>query len=293
MAVVVAAFFLLGIIQLHRAPRIYTVEMQVVAVSNDEMSTPSGPGMNSTFLSQFGGRSNGTQNNFELYLAGLQSIETARVLAKNPAFMHRMFADEWSERDQKWVQPGSLLSTISRTVKGGVGIYVPPWQPPDAARVNDFLQGAVTVSRSLISPVVTISVQAGDRQFGADLIDALHNTVDGILRRRTLARVSGYVDYLNRLIQNATIVEYRAALADTIMQQEKSRMVAASSSPYAADIFSRPTPSRVPTSPKGLSVLATYTILGIVIAVIGAILHDRFPVYWQFLAWPRRRRTGD
>jgi len=253
------------------------------------MSAQSIP-LSATFLSQFGGKADGQQNNFELYLAGLQSFETARVLAQNATFMHRMFASEWSERDHAWQRPHSLMGGMSQAVKGALGIYVPPWQPPDAARVGEFLQGNIAVSRSLVSPVVTVSMQTGDRQFGLDLINALHSTVDGILRRRTLVRVTGYVDYLNGLIEKATVVEYRAALADTIIQQEKVRMVAASGAPYAAELFARPTASRLPTSPKGTTVLFASIVAGIFIALVEAVMHDRLSVYRRLLGCPARWR---
>jgi hypothetical protein len=285
---IIAASFLFGIVYLHFAPLTYTVEMQVVATSGEEMGAPSGLGGGASLLSQFSGKTSGQQNNFELYLAGLQSIETARVLAQNPAFMHRMFASEWSERDKAWLQPFSVAEAAVRLVKRALGIYVAPWQPPDAIRLSEFLQGNVAVSRSLVSPVVTVSTQTGDRQFGVDLIYALHAADDGILRRRTLERETGYVQYLNGLIEKATIVEYRAALSDTIMQQEKVRMVAASSAPYAADMFARPTPSRIPTGPKGVLILLESIVIGLFIALSEAVLYDRLGVYRRLLSGPGR-----
>jgi len=288
-AAIIAGCFLVGVIYLHFAPQTYTIEMQVVATSGEERDTQSSLGASSALLSQFSGNANGQQNIFELYQAGLQSIETARALAQNPVLMHRMFASEWSERDRIWRRPYSLLGAVVRIVKELLGIYVAPWEPPDAIRVNEFLQGNIAVSRSLTSPVVTVSMQTGDRQFGLNLMNALHSTVDDILRRRTLARVTGYIDYLNGLIVKATVVEIRAAMAETIMQQEKTRMEAASGAPYAADLFARPTPSRIPTSPKGVTVLFVSILIGIFIALAEAIMHDRLHTYQKLLAWPMRQ----
>ncbi len=281
--------FVLGVIYLHMAAPTYTVEMQVAPIAG-EASTQSSLATSSPLLSQFAGRAGGQQNNFDLYLAGLQSIETARVLAQNPAFMHRMFASEWSVSDQAWVRPHSMLGAVSRAVKGVLGLYVAPWAPPDAVRVNEFLQGNIGISRSLVSPVVTVSMQTTDRQFGLAFIAALHEAVDGILRRRTLARVSGYVGYLNGLIEKATIVEYRSALADTIMQQERTRMVAASGAPYAADLFSRPSASRLPTGPKGTMVLLESIFLGLLLGVVEAVLRERLGIYRRFLVAVTRWR---
>jgi len=290
-ASIVVACLLLGVVYLHITPQRYSVQMEVVAASGDQTSNQAPVGAGAALLTQLRTGGDTSQNNFELYLAGLKSIEAARVLAQNPAIMHRMFASEWSAKDNQWSPPFSLLDGISRFVKSIYGIYVPQWQPPDAMRVNEFLQGNIDISRSVVSPAVTISMLTTDRQFGVDLINALHGAVDDILRRRILARETGYVDYLNGLIDKATMVEYRSALAETIMQQQKVRMVAASGSPFAADVFARTTPSRLPTSPNGFSTLVISILIGIALAIAEAILSDRFDIYRRLSIGPPARST--
>jgi uncharacterized protein involved in exopolysaccharide biosynthesis len=282
---IVAACVLLSILYLHVTPQTYTVQMQVVTTVSEGTAGQANIGASAALLSQLGsGHSSTATDNFELYLAGLDSIETARILSGNRDLMHRIFASEWSARDQSWRSPPSISGSVIRFIKGILGIYVPPWQPPDATRVEEFLRGNITVSRSIVSPVVDVSIQTGDPKFGVDLLNSVHQAVDGILRHRTLARVSGYIGYLNSLIQNATVVEYRMAVTETILQQEKVRMTAASSAPYAADVFARATPSRIPTQPKGIIVLAGGIFAGIFLALVEAVLCDRFGAYRKLLA---------
>ena len=286
-AAIVVACFLIGVIKLHLTPTVYSVEMQVVATS-DQGTAQSTLRTGAALLSQLGGRGDTTQDRFELYLAGLQNIETARALSLNSMLMHHIFASEWSERDKSWQRPESIRGWFSRTIRRALGIYVQPWQPPDATSLLEFLQGNIGISRSMISPVVTVSIQTGDRAFGVDLLSAAHNAVDGVLRQRTLERATQYVNYLNALMSKSTVVEYRAAMADTIMQQEKIRMAAASGAPFAADVFARPTPPRFPSSPNAVMILLASIFVGVIIALAEAIMRDRLGIYRRFL----NRATG-
>lgn len=292
--IIIACSVLFCIVRLHFLQPSYTIRMQVVAAESGQ-TAPTDLGAGAALLGQFTGNAGGQQSNFELYLAGLQSYETARLLAQRPNIMHVMFASEWSERDKAWRQPASLSGKISGAIQRLFGIYVAPWQPPDAIRVEEYLQAGVGISRNILSPVVTITVQSGNQKFGVDLLNALHDDVDGNLRHRALDRVSGYVNYLNGLIGNATVVEYRQALAETIVQQEKMRMVAASGAPYAADLFTRPTSLRIPTWPNGRSLLFISILIGILLALAEAVLYDRVSVYRSFIrsaAWkPGERRS--
>jgi hypothetical protein len=164
-------------------------------------------------------------------------------------------------------------------MKWVLGIYLAPWQPPDSVRVEEYLDANIGVSRSLTTPVVDVYISTLDKQFGVDLLTALNDSVDGILRRRTLQRATGYIAYLNERIAQATVVEYRESLAETIVQQEKIRMAASSGSPYAADIFSRPTASRMPTSPNATLILTLGVMLGAFVALSELIARDRFGYY--------------
>jgi hypothetical protein len=278
---IVGVCFVLAVIYLHFAQQRYTVQMQVIAVQNDEVSSSSGIAAGQALVSQLSGSAvqTGQQGNLELYLAGLRSVETARVLALHPDIMHRMFASEWSQKDQQWRPASSLKGLMAQNIKWVLGIYVPPWQPPDSIRVEEYLDQNVGVSRSITSPVVGVNISTSDKQFGVDLLTVLNDSIDGILRRRTLQRATGYIAYLNGRIAQATVVEYRESLAETIVQQEKIRMAAASGSPYAADVFSRPTASRMPTSPNAELILTSSILLGAFLALFELIARDRFGYY--------------
>ncbi len=265
---------LVGIVQLHRAPRTYTVTLRVASVALEQAQTRGGADR-ITGLAALAGvalPSTGNGIGFELYQAGLTGRPAAEVLAKQPDFMRTMFAAEWDDASKRWREPKSFMRPIRQFFSRLIGAPVMPWEPPDAARVQDALNGLVTVSKSAASPIVTISVRVPNPNWGRQFLSKLHSAVDGALRDKSLDRANRYIDYLNQELVGTTTTDVRASLVATLIDQEKQRMLASSGLDYAADPLEAPVASRGPTSPNPTQVIGLYTFLFLVLGMGAAFL---------------------
>jgi hypothetical protein len=300
-AVFAALGLLLGIFQLHRLPRIYTVTLRVASVALEQSPTGRSGVDRFNSLAALAGvslPSTGNGIGFELYQAGLTGRPAAEVLARRPEFMRRMFAAEWDEENQQWREPHGMLSDVRKAFGSAIGATSVPWHPPDAARVQDALSSMITVQKNQLSPVVTISIRTTDPVWGEQLLADLHQAVDGALREKTRIRATRYIDYLNRELAGTTIGDVRASLISTLIDQERQRMLASSNLDFAADPLERPVASSAPTSPNTLQVLIIYILFGAFMGSAAAFLLERFDMR-VLDVWNRavgvfgRRRFGD
>jgi hypothetical protein len=262
-AAFIGAAFLIGVVQVHRAAQSYTITLKVTSVSLQQSQAQVSNRLNG--LASLAGVALPSSANglaFDLYLEQFKDREVGNVLAANPDIMHRMFAGEWDAEAQRWRQPSSLLRPVMTFVKGIFGIRTPAWQPPDGARVQDFINGMVTISKSPYSPVVTITMQSADPKWGQKLLWTIHQAVDNSLRDKTLEREGRYIDYLKAQLAGTTIGDYRASLVSTLIDQEKQRMVASSGLAFAADPVEAPTASHFPTEPHPMSILMKMLVFG-------------------------------
>ena len=271
--ITLAALFL-AIIYLHLARPTYTVVLQVTPVGGSR----SGLSERVSSLAGLAGINlPGDQSmlTFSLYQQGLTSRDTAAALLTDDRLMHRMFPAEWNAVTKQWQAPTSPLDAIRGPVKALLAVKEVPWSPPDAARVQAVLARSVFISKTRESPIVTISTQQFDPDYGRDLLAAVSAASDNLLRAKTLRRSSSYISYLNDRLRTTTVDEYREALLASIAEQEKQRMAASSDLPFAADPAGAPTASPRPTKPMPLSVIALGMIGGLFAGMVVALLRDR------------------
>ncbi len=190
---------------------------------------------------------------FRLYVEGIYTREVAARLARDPQLLHGAFPREWDARAQRWQPPSSpgFVATINRLA----GAPVRPWSPPDAARLQDWIAGHVSLDQSPKTPTVGLSVATPDPAFGKLFLTRLHATTDDWLRERTLATTRQNLAYLAAKLPTVTLAEHRQALIATLSDQEQRQMMARNPAAYAAEPFGPVTASPRPTSPHQLPVL--------------------------------------
>ena len=246
----VAVAVILSIVYMHLASPVYTVTLQLVPApsATDKAGGLSGA-LGALASMGLGGNAGGNQT-FKVFEAGLQSHAAGAMIAKDPALMHRIFADQWSEEDHAWrLRPG-LLHYFTGPVKAVLGMYNAPRQPPNALSVYDYLQKNVMISESRDTPILTVTMRNKDPRFAADFLTALTRYVDEMMRQQALSRANSYIAYLNDELKHVENSELRASLIDHLSDQEKQRMMASAKNvSYVADVFSGPAPSARPTSP--------------------------------------------
>lgn len=95
--------------------------------------------------------------------------------------------------------------------------------------------------------------------------------LDNSIRRRARDRASQYITYLSGQLQTARLVEHRSAIAQTLAEQERNRMMASSTLAYAAEPLDQVVTSLRPTEPRPALVLAIYLLVGTAIGIVAAL----------------------
>ncbi len=267
-------FLILAVCYLHFAENKYSVVLKVTPTISVTPTVPAGIGN----LASLAGISipGGLESiAFDLYLEGIKSRETSAVIATNQTLMQHIFPAEWDEDAGEWTKPSGIMPALLRLIKAVLGASDGPWQPPDAGRVNEFLDEEVNIVRDRNSPVVTILMQHSQPEVAQSLLGALHDSVDSALRKKELDRTTSYVEYLKERMTNVSVTEYRQALYEVIVEQEKRRMVASSDLPFAAEPFGKPTASPQPIKPRPTFVLILSLFLGSLVGVLGAFVANQ------------------
>lgn len=206
---------------------------------------------------------------FALYQQGVHSRGLAEALSRHPDLMRTIFAAEWNAETGQWEKPEGFVSSAITSLKNVLGVPVYDWRPPDAGRLQVFLQQEVEVTEDMKNPFVTVTFRHENPAFAVHFLTILNSELDSILRRKALERSTGNIAYLSEQLGKVTIAEHREAIAQALTEQEKERMAASSSAPYAADPFGAPSASVRPTSPRPTLVLAASLVMG---GILGTLL---------------------
>lgn len=274
-AVSVVICVAVAIFYLNIAKYKYTSKLTVSpAQSSSGKGLPSGLGGLAS-LAGVGVPVDSATGSFQLYVEGLHSRAVAEALAKDPSLMRRAFPDDWDATKQVWREPVSLFGRMISGAKRVLGLPVFIWTPPDAARLNDFIDEEVVVDEKPKKAIVAISMTHEDPAFANDFLAALSDTSDDIVRARMVARSQEYIAYLTTRLATVTLAEHRSKLADSLSEQERTLMLASSGLPFAAESFGDPAATRRPTAPRPGLVLAGALVFGLLVGIATALFVER------------------
>lgn len=280
---IVGLFVLLGITYLHIARYRYSVSIEIAPAAPSSAKPSSGM---LSALSSITGMGGGSGDNFQMAVDGMKSEGAAQLLAQNASLMHRIFANEWDEKDRSWHQPPSHTRWLTSAIKNVMGLPVTPWRAPSAARLYDYIFDHVNVIQDPKSAVVTLQMNDADPQLAADVLTALNKSVDTMLRDRTIRRSDGYIHYILDTIDHTTVGVYRQSLLDNLNEQTRQRMMAAATNvAFTSDQFSGPVISASPVSPAAVFVLLFSVLFGVIAGSGVALAANRFG--WRFPEWRR------
>lgn len=271
---IVLACLLAGIAFLNVTTRTYTTELKVTAAASSANSVANRLG-NLGGLAAAAGLSIGGSSKaepFEMYLEALTSRNVADALAKDQRIMTTLFARDWNPATKQWEQPSASPTEL---VKSFIGLADPPWRAPDGARLQNYLERRIVITKSVKSPVTIIGYDAQDPAFGVHLLQQLNLAADAEVRQRALLQANEYKAYLSNLLPTVAIADVRTSLAASLTEQYEAVMMAKSSVPYAAVALGGPKASLAPTKPKVTIVLALAVLVGTIIAVVFATVDFR------------------
>lgn len=274
-ALCAALGLVVGAYQLHRATFYYTAELKVTPAQQGEAGSSSRLSGLASLASRagLGIAPASNSSSFLLYTEGVNSRSVANAIAQRPDLMKVIFASEWNEHSQRYAEPRpGLVGSLLRPIKSLLGIPTYKWQRPDAARVRDYIDNAVKVEQSPDSPVVTLKFIHPDPAFAATFLTEVHRALDTNLRRRARDRATQYINYLSAQLQTARLVEHRSALAASLAEQERNRMMASSTLAYAAEPVDEVVTSLRPTQPRPALILAISLLEGLAVGLVLALV---------------------
>lgn len=268
---VILASLLAGILYLWIVNPTYTVEMRVTAAASSSNSIANRLGNLGGLAAAAGLPIGGSSKAepFDLYIEALTSREVADELARDPRIMKTIFAREWDANTGHWKSPPV---SPGQWVKSLLGHGEAHWRAPDGARLRDYLQRKILVTKSAKSPITLIGYDVTDPDFGIYLLARMNQSADNDVRRRALEQANDYKAYLASVLPTVELADVRRSLADSLTQQYEAVMMARSSVPYAAAAIGAPQASLAPTKPKVAITLAICLLLGTIIGIAVAVI---------------------
>lgn len=287
-----AVVMLLTVGYLHIVPQTYTVQMSVAPVmaSNQQL----GGGLSA--LARLGGvdlsNLSGGEGQFRLFINALKLPDVANEVAKDQKLMIGLFPAQWSETEQRWKPRTGALHSIADGVRNFLGLGVTPWHAPGGDEMQTLLDNDLEVDDDPKSAVITLRMQSATPDAARALLEKLTQVIDAKLRQQALARADDYIVYLNSELNKVTVADYRATLVERLSQQEQIRMMASADVSFAAQVFSGPSVSPLPTAPKSTMVLFSGLLFGAIFAGFVAIQAERQRWGWPRLVHATRARLG-
>lgn len=216
---------------------------------------------------------------YSLYLEGVHSRNLANAVAKHDDLMRAVFPKEWNARRNQWQQPTGPLRSLAHTIRAAIGAPTRSWSEPSGARLQDYLKRELSVAQDPKSPLAVLSFKHPDPLIAAKMLNTVNAEMDTILRAKALERANGNIAYLSQQLHKVTIAEHREAIARSLSEQEKVRMSASSSAPYAAEPFGPAVTSVEPVTPDPVLFLAIAAVVGLFIGAAAVFIRSARSAY--------------
>lgn len=271
---IIAASFALGVFYLQVAQKSYATELKVTAAASSSNSIGSRLG-NLGGLAAVAGLPIGGSSKaepFDLYLEALTSRSVSDRLAKDPLIMRTIFSRDWDSDRRIWRQP---LPTVTESARALLGLGNVPWRAPDGARLREYLQREIVITKNSKTPITMIGYEAVDPAFGVHLLAEMNRLADNQVRVGALQRATEFQAYLTGVLPTVGLAEVRQSLATALTQQYESVMMAKSTLAYSALALSAPQVSLAPTRPKVTIILALSLLLGVIVGLAAALVDFR------------------
>lgn len=259
------------VVYLHTSEKIYGVEALLRPLPNDGGAIPKGLG-GLAGLANISLPAGAEQDRFDFFFEMLFSQPISDRLAQNDALMSSIFSAEWSQKRAEWVKPSNLGYRMKAFLKRLLTGDRQEWSRPDAARLKKYIGLNFEVVDSRGSSGKIVRGYSKYPEVDQHLLEALLNETDLYLRKMAITRYDEYIGYLQDKLALVTVSEYRDALIDVISQQETSRMLAGSSTGFAAEVLIAPTISSNHIRPRASMSLILSALLGALLASIFVVV---------------------
>ena len=203
------------------------------------------------------------------YQTALSTVALARRVAARDGIMQTVFASAWNAETETFDKVGSTTGRYFSWLYAWLGMETAV--RPSPVMLRDFLETRLAHRTDTTDNSTELSMLWPAPEFGEELLLAIHEEINQLLREQARTRASAYMSYLEERLANVTTQEYRNNLLNLIMEQEQKLLLTHPGVEYAAVIIDPPTASDLPVSPSPLLYLlagfAVGTFLGVLLAM--------------------------
>lgn len=271
---------LLGVVFMHVVTPKFMAEIRITANNEASNSTTGRLGSLGSIAALAGvsiGGGGESASPYQLYLEHLTSRQLADELIGDERIVASVFADEWDSSTKSWHRPLGFIPDGIWFLKRILGSD-DSWRAPDGDRLQKYLSEEleIVVPGAKDAPITTVRFSNRDAIFAKYLLDRVNEVSDASLRAQALERTQGYIAHITKRLENTSVVEHRKALADALLDQEQSLMMANSSLPYSVLVVDGPAVSTKAAWPKLTQVVVSSLVLGAMAGVLLALLGIQF-----------------
>ena len=152
-----------------------------------------------------------------------------------------------------------------------------PWQNEEAevtpAHISAALDSLITSRPTGRGDMREVSIHHPDPAFAKDMLAAVHQEADNILRRRAAKKVDRRIDHLTTRLAATQHPDHRNVLTSLLMRQEQTKMMLSMDQAFAANLISPPAATPDPVWPlPGIIVPAAF-VIGLMLGYLGYMVY--------------------
>jgi len=167
----------------------------------------------------------------------------------------------WDPKAGKWQhEPG-----IADSVRHLFGL--PPWSPPDAVTLAEFLKASIKSSKSAQSNAIILNYSNKNSEISKNVLKWVYEETEAAVIKDARTYYGNSVPYLENRLENVTNQEEKRSLIDLLLDSEEQLMLVNYAGVYAAEVVDGPyAPSR-PTKSNALLILVVAVLAGPILSL--------------------------
>jgi LPS O-antigen subunit length determinant protein (WzzB/FepE family) len=266
-AIVGASFYL------RSSEKKYTVEYKLKPVSEDPQVRNFG-GLNGIAAIAGIQLPVRTNTDFKIFKELLTSVEVSERIFKKQKIVKRLFINEWSHSENKYLEPESsksqeIFGYIKKLI---IGENKSSYDSPNPRRLSEILTKTINISENNDTGFIIMKTVTSKPEDIIPLIVEAAEVSDKIMRERYIAFSAEPLAFYKEKLRTSRSREHRESLAQLIAKEEQKLMLASSGTYFVAEPFVRPFISLKPTSPRPIFILLIYMVLGLLFSIIIVLL---------------------
>lgn len=256
-------------------PNVYTVEIKIAAVEDDQNSQMNG------LVAQYGGLASlagipipgGGGGQTDLLLEILQSRSFLSKFVAETNIGPRLVA-------MKQFDPISGKETMDPTLFDEASgqwvreVVLPQLPEPSEQEYYEAFTNALTVNKDKTSPLIIIAFEHQSPKLGYDILRQLVKRIDDFARARDKTKSEQSIQYLEQKLSQTRLVDVEKVLYQMIEAQTKTLMLAEVNQDYAFQVIDAPVVPEKRSKPNRALIVVLSTLVGGMLMVLWVLIRS-------------------